>query len=61
MEKRIREVFRLNEIKGFVYDEKNNKCQFFFKNKINGQEKLIKGKLVLFNKKDNEILIEKEI
>jgi len=61
VEKRIREVFRLNEIKGFVYDEKNNECQFFFKNKINGQEKLIKGKLVLFNKKDNEILIEKEI
>jgi len=54
-EKPIIESFKLNEIKGFTYDEKTNNCSFVY------NDRLISGKLVLFKKITSEILVKKDI
>ena len=53
--KTITQTFYLNDIKGFTYDERTNNCTFIYNNRI------ISGKLVLFEKVKGKLLIQKEL
>ncbi len=53
--KLIIESFKLNEIKGFTYNERTNDCSFVYNNR------LVSGKLVLFKKAKGEIIVSKEV
>ena len=51
----ITQTFKLNEIKGLIYNEKTSECSFSYNNRF------VTGKLVLFKKETGEILVTKEI
>ena len=57
--KTVKEVFKIDEICGLIYNERTGECRFFLKNKSANREKLIKGKLLMFNKESGELLVEK--
>jgi len=51
----LTQTFYLNEIKGLTYDERTNDCTFIYNNRI------VHGKLVLFEKIKGKLLIQKEL